>query len=45
MTWQTGQSPIKNGPVVIGAFSDKDVAGLLRSPRLQPLYLIPLGRK
>ena len=33
------------GSVVIGAFSDKDVASLLRSPGRQPLYLIPLGRK
>lgn len=33
------------GSVVIGAFSDKDVASLLRSPGQQPLYLIPLGRK
>lgn len=33
------------GAVVIGAFSDKDVATLLRSPGRQPLYLIPLGRK
>lgn len=33
------------GAVVIGAFSDNDVAGLLQSSGRQPLYLIPLGRK
>jgi SagB-type dehydrogenase family enzyme len=33
------------GTVVIGAFSDRDVAALLGSPGRQPLYLIPLGRK
>lgn len=33
------------GAVVIGAFSDRDVASLLRSAGRQPLYLIPLGRK
>ena len=33
------------GSVVIGAFSDRAVANLLRSPGLLPLYLIPLGRK
>lgn len=33
------------GSVVLGAFSDKDVANLFRSPGRQPLYLIPLGRK
>lgn len=33
------------GAVVIGAFSDKDVAALLRSTGRQPLYLIPVGRK
>jgi SagB-type dehydrogenase family enzyme len=33
------------GGVVIGAFSDRDVASLLRSVGQQPLYLIPLGRK
>ena len=33
------------GTVLIGAFSDKDVASLLGSQDLQPLYLIPLGRK
>jgi len=33
------------GSVVIGAFSDRDVASLLRSAGQQPLYLIPLGRK
>jgi SagB-type dehydrogenase family enzyme len=33
------------GSVMIGAFSDRDVASLLRSAGRQPLYLIPLGRK
>ncbi len=33
------------GSVVIGAFSDRDVASLLRSAGRLPLYLIPLGRK
>lgn len=33
------------GAVVIGAFSDRDVAAVLQSADRQPLYLIPLGRK
>ncbi len=33
------------GTVVIGAFSDQGVAAILRNAALQPLYLIPLGRK
>jgi SagB-type dehydrogenase family enzyme len=33
------------GSVMIGAFSDRDVANLLQSAGRQPLYLIPLGRK
>jgi nitroreductase len=33
------------GSVMIGAFSDRDVASLLQSVGRQPLYLIPLGRK
>jgi nitroreductase len=33
------------GSVMIGAFSDRDVASLLRGAGRQPLSLIPRGRK